>query len=30
MDSHSESWVPGAHMHFGSLDFFITVEGGLA
>ena len=30
MASHGVSWVPGAHVHFGSLDFFIIVEGELA
>jgi hypothetical protein len=30
MASHGENWVPGAHLRFGSLDFFITMEGGLA
>ena len=29
MASHSISWVPGAHMHFGDLDFIIMVEGEL-
>ena len=23
------SWVPGAHVRFGNLDFFITMEEGL-
>jgi hypothetical protein len=27
MASHSISWVPRAHVHFGSLDFTITIEG---
>ena len=27
MANHDISWVPGAHMRFGSLDFIITVEG---
>jgi hypothetical protein len=30
MASHGVSWVPGAHVHFRSLDFFVTAEGGLA
>ena len=30
MASHDISWVPGAHMHFGDLDFTITMEGELA
>ena len=30
MVSHSISWVPGAHVHFGDLDFIIMVEGELA
>ena len=30
MANHSISWVPGAHVRFGNLDFVITVEGGLA
>ena len=30
MASHVISWVPGAHMHFGDLDFIVTVEGELA
>ena len=30
MASHGNSWVPGAHVHFGSLDFIIMVEGELA
>ena len=29
MASHVISWVPGAHMHFGDLDFIVTAEGGL-
>jgi hypothetical protein len=29
MASHSVSWNPGAHVHFGSLDFFVTMEGEL-
>ena len=29
MASHNISWVPGAHVHFGNLDFIITMEGGL-
>ena len=27
MASHGVSWVPGAHVHFGNLDFIITTEG---
>ena len=30
MASHGVSWVLGARMRFGSLDFFVTVEGELA
>ena len=30
MASHGISWVLGAYMHFGDLDFIITVEGELA
>ena len=30
MANHGISWVPGAHMHFGSLNFVITMEGELA
>ena len=30
MASHGISWVPGTHVHFGSLDFIITVGGELA
>jgi len=30
MASHGISWVPGAHVRFGDLDFIITVEGELA
>jgi hypothetical protein len=26
MASHGASWVSGAHVHFGSLDFFVTTE----
>ena len=29
MANHNVSWVPGAHMRFGSLDFVITVGGEL-
>ena len=29
MAIHSVSWVPGAHMRFGKLDFIVTTEGGL-
>ena len=30
MANHGISWVPGAHVRFGSLDFIITVGGELA
>ena len=30
MASHGVSWVPGAHVCFGNLDFIITMEGELA
>ena len=30
MASHGVSWVPGAHVRFGNLDFIITAEGELA
>ena len=30
MASHNLSWVLGAHIHFGDLDFIITTEGELA
>ena len=30
MASHGISWVPGAHVRFGDLDFIITTEGELA
>ena len=29
MASHGVSWVPGAHVRFGSLDFIVTTEGEL-
>ena len=29
MDNHNISWVLGAHVRFGSLDFIITVGGEL-
>ena len=29
MANHNVSWVPGAHMRFGSLDFVITMGGEL-
>ena len=29
MASHGVSWVPGAHVRFGNLDFIVTTEGGL-
>ena len=30
MASHGISWVPGAHVRFGNLDFIIMVGGELA
>ena len=30
MASHNLSWVPGAHMRFGDLDFIFMMEGELA
>ena len=30
MASHDVSWVLGAHVRFGDLDFIITTEGELA
>ena len=30
MASHNLSWVPGAHVCFGDLDFIVTMEGELA
>ena len=30
MASHNLSWVLGAHMRFGDLDFIVTAEGELA
>ena len=30
MADHAISWVLGAHVRFGDLDFIITVEGELA
>ena len=29
MASHGVSWVPGAHVGFGNLDFIIMMEGEL-
>ena len=29
MANHAISWIPGAHMHFGDLDFIVTVGGEL-
>ena len=29
MASHGVSRVPGAHVHFGNLDFIVTMEGEL-
>ena len=30
MANHTISWVSGAHVHFGDLDFIVTVRGELA
>ena len=30
MAIHDVSWVPGAHVRFGNLDFIISTEGELA
>ena len=30
MASHGISWVPGAHVRFGSLDLIVAIEGELA
>ena len=30
MATHAISWAPGAHAHFGDLDFIITIGGELA
>ena len=30
MASHGVSWVLGAHVRFGNLDFIVTTEGKLA
>ena len=30
MATHAITWTPGAHVHFGDLDFIITLEGELA
>jgi len=30
MANHAISWVPGAHVHFGDLDFIVTLGGELA
>ena len=30
MASHTISWVSGAHVHFGDLDFIVMVGGELA
>ena len=30
MANHAISWVLGAHVHFGDLDFIVTVGGELA
>ena len=29
MSNHTEGWAPGVLMHFGSLDFIVTINGGL-
>ena len=29
MASHGVSWVPGAYVRFGDLDFIVTMEGEL-
>ena len=29
MASHGVSWVPGAHVRFGNLDFIVTIGGEL-
>ena len=29
MASHGVSWVPGAHVRFGNLDFIVMMEGEL-
>ena len=30
MASHGISWVPGAHVRFGDMDFIVSAEGELA
>ena len=30
MANHAISWVPGAHVRFGDLDFIVTLGGELA
>ena len=30
MASHNLNWVLGMHVHFGDLDFIVTMEGELA
>ena len=30
MANRNLSWVPGAHVHFGDLNFIVTTEGELA
>ena len=30
MANHNDSWVPGAHVRFGDLNFIPTAEGELA
>ena len=30
MATHAISWAPGAHVHFGGLDFIVTLGGELA
>ena len=30
MATHAISWAPGAHVHFGDLDFIVSLGGELA
>ena len=30
MATHAIGWAPGAHVHFGNLDFIVTLGGELA
>ena len=30
MATHAISWAPGAHVHFGDLDFIVTLGGEVA